>query len=347
MRRARAFATILGAIAALSRPTALLAAPDAPVVRGEAPIHEVILSDGTRRYSVPIKIGASTVDTGLDTGSVGLRVLERGLASGDAQVSGGFDSYAYASGARLNGVSGEANIVLGGLSARARIQIVKRVDCAPDIPHCPASLVSAAQYGIQGDGLPGEGFVAIMGVNMGHDPVPNPLIALGVKRWIVELPRPGETTPGRLILNPTEAETAGFVPMPLMTDVLHDSVAGCLVNDASQAKACGPLMMDTGAPGIRVVNGGLGARPWPVGAAATLVFFDGARHAVAAEHLTIGLRAHASHLMFDEEPRRPDTAIFPGLSPYFAFSVLYDPGRGAIGLKPRTPPPGGPVGAVN
>jgi len=59
----------------------------------------------------------------------------------------------------------------------------------------PASLVSAAQYGIQGDGLPGEGFVAIMGVNMGHDPVPNPLIALGVKRWIVELPRPGETTP--------------------------------------------------------------------------------------------------------------------------------------------------------
>jgi hypothetical protein len=51
--------------------------------------------------------------------------------------------------------------------------------------------------------------------------------------------------------------------------------------------------------------------------------------------------------MFDEEPRRPDTAIFPGLSPYFAFSVLYDPGRGAIGLKPRTPPPGGPVGAVN
>jgi len=118
--------------------------------------------------------------------------------------------------------------------------------------------------------------------------------------------------------------------MPLMTDVLHDSVAGCLGQRREPGQ--GLWTFDDGYRSAGNPGGQwrAGRRPWPVGAAATLVFFDGARHAVAAEHLTIGLRAHASHLMFDEEPRRPDTAIFPGLSPYFAFSVLYDPGRGAI-----------------
>jgi hypothetical protein len=36
------------------------------------------------------------------------------------------------------------------------------------------------------------------------------------------------------------------------------------------------------------------------------------------------------------------TVIFAGLTPYFAFSVIYDPDQDSLGLKPREPPSGTP-----
>ena len=65
------------------------------------------------------------------------------------------------------------------------------------------------------DGLPDEGFKAILGTDMAPEKVANPLTAMGVRRWIVELPRPGERGPGRLILNPTREETEGYVMLPM------------------------------------------------------------------------------------------------------------------------------------
>jgi len=75
---------------------------------------------------------------------------------------------------------------------------------------------------------------------------------------------------------------------------------------------------------------------------AFLAFYDAAGHVRTAEQLTIGQRAHASHLRFSQEARRRGTSIFAGLSPYFAYSVLYDADRQSVGLKPRAPAPGGP-----
>ncbi len=325
--------------------------PAAPAPRSETPIREVLLSDGSRRYTVAITVGSAKIEAGLDTGSVGLRVLQRALAAGDVSSTSQGDHYAYGSGTRLEGVVGDASLTLGGLSGPAQLQVVKAVGCVPRLPNCPASRVSASEYGIQGYGLPGEGFGAILGVNMGKAEVANPLIALGARRWIVELPRPGENTPGRLIINPTDAETAGFVLSPLappeQNGGLHDAVPGCLINDDTKAKACGRLIMDTGAPGISVVNGDLGSTPWAGGTRATLAMVDNTGRPLAAERLTIGRRADASHLMFKSEPNRPRSVILAGLSPYFAYQVLYDPARGVIGLKPRPPRVGGPQAVTN
>jgi hypothetical protein len=341
----------LAVVAASSAAFGTRAAPDAGPVRAELPIREVVLSDGMRRYTVPIKVGATAIETGLDTGSVGLRILQRGLADGDVRATGQYNTYAYGSGATLNGVVGDANLTLDALSGPVRLQIVRTLSCTPDLPHCPVSRVSAAQYGIEGDGLPGEGFIAIMGVNMDREEIANPLEALGAKRWIVELPRPGETAPGRLVLNPTDAETAGFVMISIADRSnrggLHDSLDGCLVNDATKAKACGLASMDSGGPGIRVANGGLGHTPWAQGSAATLVFYDKAGHPQAAENLVIGLRSHASNLSFIDAPGLGGAIVFAGISPYFAFDVLYDPVHGLIGLKARPPTPDGPQGLVN
>lgn len=328
------------------------AAAEAPPPRSEVPIREVVLTDGARRYAVPVKVGAATIDAGLDTGSSGLRVLPGVLGPADAKAGFIPDSYAYGSGAELRGSIGEATVAVGDLSARTTLQLVKTVGCTRDLPHCPPSRIPQAQYGVQGDGLAGEGFKAILGVNMAEAEVATPLRAIGAKRWIVELPRPGEGAPGRLILNPTDAETQGFVMLPVNRRYdaehggLHDSIVGCLVNDTTQEKACGALLLDCGAPGIVVRNSNLRGAPWPNGTPATLVFYGADGKARAAERLTIGLRAHASHLAYRRADGDPGVSIVSGLTAYFAFSVLYDPARGEVGLKPRPVAPGGPGGEL-
>jgi hypothetical protein len=312
----------------------------------------LILSDGAPRYTVPVQVGATTIEAGLDTGSTGLRILPNVLAPGDARETSESDTYAYGSGARFEGVIGRATVSFGGLSGTSTAQLIRKVGCVEQKPNCPANRVPLAQYGIQGDGLAGEGFKAILGVNMAHAPAENPLSAAGAARWIVDLPRPGEGTPGRLILNPTDEEVASFVRLKTLPNFreqrggMHDSVAGCLVNDQTQARACGALLMDTGAPGLEVVNGRLTGGPWAPQTPAMLVLAQPDGQARAAERLVIGQRSHASRLTYSEEPRFTGTILRAGLSPYFAFSVLYDPAAGEIGVKPRAPTPDGPRGQL-
>jgi hypothetical protein len=319
-----------------------------PAPRGEVAIREVVLSDGTRRYAVPLKVGTVAIEAGLDTGSTGLRILPGVLGEADAKDTGHGETYAYGSGAELDGVSGEGAVAIGGLSGRSSVQLVRRVGCTTAQPRCPVSRIPAEQYGIQGDGLPNQGFKAILGINLSSTRIANPFTAIGVHRWIVELPRPGEQKPGRIILNPTDEEVAGYAFFPFNRELAglgggrHDGVPGCLINTASQAKACGVVTLDSGAPGIRVQNSDLGSRPWSDGAGAVLAFYDAAGHAQAIESLVIGERAHASHLQFVEEPRIRGVTIFSGLTPYFAYSVLYDADKQGLGLKPRPPAAGGP-----
>lgn len=322
-----------------------------PLPRAEIPIREVIQSNG-RRYTVPIKVGDTTIEAGLDTGSTGLRILPKTLGAADAAASKRGDHYGYGSGADLRGVIGHGVLRMGEVAGDTTFQLVATVGCRAEKPNCPAIRVPLEQFGIQGDGHAGEGFRAIMGVNMAEADVASPLRAIGAKRWIVELPRPGETAPGRLILNPTDAEAAGYAMIPVLRTFadrgggLHDAVSACLVNGQNKAKTCGALLMDTGARGLRVVNGDVSGPPWPDGSAATLAFYDGSGRPKAVEQITIGLARQASHLDFEKDPRRPASFIYAGLTPYFAFSVLYDPAKGEVGLKVRPPAPGGPLGLL-
>jgi len=349
MRSNSVIAAFAASIPLLCAEPAVTQAQAEPSSRGEVAIREVILSDGSRRYAVPVKVGAAVIDAGLDTGSTGLRILPGVLAEADAKILGGGEDYSYGSGAELRGEKGEGVIAVGGVSGISSVQLVRSVGCVSAKPRCPASRVALAQYGIQGDGLPGEGFKAILGANMSHTRIDNPFMALGIRRWIVELPRPGENAPGRIILNPKEAELEGFALFPLNPSLSglgggrHDAIPGCLINDVSKAKVCGAVTLDTGAPGIDVHNGGLGSTPWPNGTKATLGFYDASGHLKAAEALVVGQRAQASHLAFSEEPRVSGATIFSGLAVYLAFDVLYDAEHQLIGLKARAPAPGGPM----
>ena len=101
---------------------------------------------------------------------------------------------------------------------------------------------------------------------MGRTTIDHPLIAVGARRWIIELPRPGDGAPGRLILNPSDQEVSGFTMLRLVGGFreqdgggLYDSVYGCLRNEATRGQVCGPVALDTGAFSVRVLNASLPA----------------------------------------------------------------------------------------
>ncbi|HEX4709610.1 hypothetical protein [Phenylobacterium sp.] len=330
--------------------SAAAAAHAAPAPRTEVAIREVRLSNGALRYAVPISIGRTAMLVSLDTGSTGLRILPGALGPADATASAEPESYGYASGSRYEGVVGEATLTMGEAKGTAPVHLIKSIGCYAYLPHCPASRTTLAQYGIASDGLPGEGFKAILGIDMAPGRVGNPLLSLGVRRWIVELPRPGEGD-GRLILNPSEAETEGYAMVPLAAPYahergggLHDAAPGCLSNPAIGGRACGVVLLDTGAPGLSVANGRLDGPPWPDGSQAVLELFDTTGGLAARAAMTVGLRDQGTRLTYRQEARVFGVVIYAGVAPYYAYSVLYDPRRQMIGLRPRPPGPaaGGP-----
>ncbi len=341
MKRTRP-AAALAILLALAVP----AAADDAAPRSELPIKAVTLSNGAVRFGVPIRIGAKALDAALDTGSTGLRVLPGVLAITDAKASEEAEIYGYASGSRYEGVTGEATLTLGAVSGRAPLHLIRSIGCFAQTPRCPAARTTLPHYGIASDGLPDEGFKAILGTDMDRTRVGNPLPAVGVRRWIVELPRPGHPDEGRLILNPTPQETKDYVMLPIVGPYaqirgggLHDALPGCLVFAPTKARICGPVLMDTGSSFLSVVNARPPA-PWPDGEAVSLELY-GANGVVAAQTgFVLGSRTAATQLAWRTVAVAPRGAIFAGVAPYFAWSVLYDARRQAIGLKPRAPPAG-------
>jgi len=302
--------------------------------RSEIPIKETVLSNNLRLYSIPITIGGTTIEAGLDTGSAGIRVLPDTLAAGDVKILERAADANFSSGVRYQGDVVSGRITLGELSVPMKLEAVRTVSCAPGHPNCPATRIPPSDYGVRGDSLTGGRFRAIFGIRDMDEALDNPLTALGVKRWIVELPRSGET--GRLILNPTDAELADYVRLPRLSNPpigMHDALNGCIAN--TKVKICGALLMDSGAPNIRVTGKLRGQRDdgdaWKSGAAAALIFSDnnGPR---ALENVVIDQPEQGSNIRFEDDR---SLVIFAGTAPYLAFDVLYEPSKNQIGLKPR------------
>ncbi|WP_010183784.1 hypothetical protein [Sphingomonas sp. PAMC 26605] len=296
--------------------------------RAELPIREVDLSDGTRRYTVTLVIDGQPVQAGLDTGSTGLRVLPRALNDAARRDSGPAARYSYDSGTQFRGQAIRRTLAIGAISGNVQLQRIDRVECVPDQPTCPASRVDAAHFGIQGNGHPSEGFDAIFGIRTKPDLVANPLVQLGARRWIVELPRPGEAA-GRIILNPTPAELNGFTLIALDKD---DTSNGCLLAEHPERVLCARALFDTGAPGLRII-GGPSVTPWPDGTRAQVTI--GVGGATASMPVVIGRREQASGMFYVPLARRAVGRLSLGLAPYFHWAVLYDADRAAIGVRPR------------
>jgi hypothetical protein len=331
----------------------LLLAPLAAFAQNRVvvPVAQTILPDGDIRYSVPIRIGNSdVVQALLDTGSTGLRLLPDTVPA-DTYTSTGFASlYAYGSGDMLAGVIATAPVTIGAATTGSPvpIEIVNAIGCETGVPDCGAAKVSLADYGIGGDGIAGQGFKAILGISLqpatGEGYTDNPLLHIGAKRWILNLPEPGDGDNGSLVLNPGDSELQGYQLFHLTAVAgagqgqdagWQDALPACLNDTSTDQSICGPAILDTGTPGIIAYNGASHAPLWSPGDNTALNFSasgsGGPNVSFAAD------RFPGSGLL--QEPASGASALVAGMLPFFAYSVFYDAGNGIIGLKPRPDAP--------
>jgi hypothetical protein len=334
MRGALGLAAAVAVVCAATHPSGARAQNAS---RAEIPIRDVVQTNGQHRYTVPITVGGVQIEAPLDSGSTGMRILPGVVPAQAEQSSGRRTSYSYDNGVEFDGVVVEADMTLGA-SGRVKFQQIEKVGCKPGLAACQATRVRPEEFGIESGGLPNEGFKAILGINMASDAAPNPLMALGVKRWIIELPRPGEDKPGRLVLNPGDAEVADYKLFRIDGQFanrrggLHDAIQGCLVNQATKKSFCGPTDLDTGFPGMEVVISDA-PEAWRPQTQATMAFFDKNKPVIGADFV-VG-DGPGSRLTFRPEPRAMVAHLLLGTLPYYAFSVLYDPAAQTVGLKAR------------
>lgn len=322
---------------------ALILAAASPALAGpraELPIKQTLLPNGTTQYSVPMTIGGVALDVMLDTGSTGLRVLPDTVPAQGLRLSSRKSTYSYTSGTQFDGVVAEADVALGEVAGKVNLAAINKVSCAARLPTCPASRVTQAQYVIGGGGVARLGYRAILGINMSPADVDNPLKALGVDHWIILLPAAGDTAPGKLILNPTDEERAGFTMFPLdritsgQRGLFHDAINGCLAPATGSGALCGPMAFDTGAPAVVITLGpGVTAAPVSPGEQAVLVF-DNGRGGRLGLRFTVA-QSPGSRIRLEPNNGNPRTRMSVGTLPYSAYQVLYDSNAVALGLKAR------------
>jgi len=305
--------------------------------RAEVPIRQVQLSNGTTRYAIPISVGGQPVLVGLDTGSAGLRLLPDAQAG--LQSIGKANHEPFGSGVVLDGPIARGQIAISDRYGVIGVQQVLGVHCAKGGNACAARL-GIARYQVMGDGLPGEGFLGIIGIKPNLDALPrNPLIQLGIHRWIVSLPQPGSERPGTLVLNPDGRDEAGFRPVPSGQN--PGQVMGCLNRPTPRpARACGNTILDTGAPGVGVFNGGMVPQAMS-GAPARFVFGTPAARSPGIT-LRLNERQQMTRYSASDKPGIEGTQLRMGVSPYLAYDILYDADRGTIAVRARPSFPGGP-----
>jgi hypothetical protein len=321
-------------------------------MRSVVPISQSLLPNGDIRYSVPVRVGNSvSLQALLDTGSTGLRVMRNALFNTSYTDTGFASFYEFGGGDKLTGTIGTAVVTVGGVATDDAVpfEVVSQAGCAEFRPACSASMVAAQDYGIGGDGISGQGFQAILGVSLvtegGASYTANPLTHIGARKWIIELPEPGQSADGSLILNPGAADLQGFqmfslTPAPSVGVGLDagwvDSLAGCLNDGTNGQNICGPAILDTGSPGVIAdIAGGTTAPLWGQNDKVTMSFSSGNQSLslpfVADRNPGTGLL---------QEPAQGNaTRLLDGFLPFFYFDVLYDAADGAIGMRARQDAP--------
>ena len=331
----------LGLIATCLAPWGIARADFATPPYLDLPIHQTVNRSGALRYAVWVTIGERRIEALLDTGSTGLRVLAPVMPNPPASST--WTDQGFGGTLRMKGRVVPAPIEIGSMTGKALVQVVDEVACANGRRDCGIFPVDADSFRIGGDAFPHQGYSAILGIGLPftRTDLANPLESVGVKRWIIDLPRPNDLAPGHLILDPGTTESEGFSILPRSGNADAD---GCLEGSFLTEKKCGTVLFDTGAPAISLTYDGLkaplafkhreeGTLTLSLGneKAVRLAFQAGESGGLCELTLTPPLSSNHS-----------DPFIVAGVSPFFTFDMLYDAAAHTVALRQRSPmrPPG-------
>ena len=301
--------------------------------RSVVPIREVVIHPiDTPRYVVTVTINGMPFEVGLDTGSVGLRLLPKAVERAGVIPGSQPARYSYGSGVQLDGQVATADIQIGSAKGKVTLQAVERVSCVAQKKNCPATYVSPAEYGLMGSGQPGQGFQAIMGTRLNNGDIPNPLTALGIRSWIVHLPQRGGSG-GELILNPDKSDLAGFVPLRNDTGI-PGTVVGCAMIDRADAlQLCGSMLLDTGAPGV-AIHGAERPLGWQPSVPARLVLAGATGIKARSVVFRTGDKLNGGNTDF-EPGRGNGISMNAGTLPFYAYDVLFNQEHNEISVRPN------------
>ncbi|WP_158809768.1 hypothetical protein [Beijerinckia sp. L45] len=308
-----------------------VAADPAKSEAAEIPIYQTVMRSGALRYSVWVKVGDRSIEALLDTGSTGLRVLPA-VVPGD--LMGMPLEATFAMGNTMRGLAIAKQVEIGSLSGTTPIEVIDGMGCRPDHPACSAAQQNTDSL-IGGDGATAHGFSAILGIGFTAPDrdLPNPLELFGAKQWIVDLPRPDEAKPGRIILNPDATTQAQF---KLHNKFESGDVFGCLRAKDLEKEICGTVGFDSGGPTLlAVTEGDDPPAAWPPGTDASLK--------VQGEpplRFRVGEQGPATNVLvlpYTMRFKKETPYINAGVYPYFLYDVLYDAPAHKVGLKVREP----------
>lgn len=303
--------------------------------RIEIPITQVSGVNGRSYYYIPLTVGNSPpIKTLLDTGSTGLRLLPGVLGASDAVLTTRASNYGYGTGSQFTGVIARGVVTIGGVQTTepVAIMLINKVGCRENRPNCPAAGHTAQDFGFGEEGGMAEANRARIGIRLAPSDADNPLAKMGNGIWIVELPRPGDAMPGRLIVNPTDKEIADYTR--LRADSETGMLAGCVIGNTDNQKVCGQVLPDTGGNGMIVeARQRPSSFPWPNGTPTVLAVQDD-------RGKKFGMSFTVKHVPGDPENLHWEQANSPeprisGSYPFFGFSVLFDSIHHEIGFRPR------------
>ncbi|MFJ2745643.1 DUF3443 family protein [Streptomyces sp. NPDC087440] len=291
---------------------------------------EVATIGGVPRLVATVVIGGARLRVLVDTGSTGLRVVAGKIPRTAVTVLGDAAPYGYGSGTRLHGKRATADVMLGGFTARkAPVHLVTSTTCAARKPNCPAAGGrKPVMFGRALDGILGVSTADAVGLanplwylhNARHQPVG--------RQYAIHYDPEGQS---RLLLG---VPATGYRTVALPDKGDADDPSGppswdsrqmhaCFASpDLTGGKVCGPTLLDTGTPGLRILDPGSTAGPVPDDVDIDL----SVPTAGWKRTLTTGDDTHAR-----VHGTQPSLA---GLIAYVGTNVRYDLTSGTIGFAP-------------
>jgi hypothetical protein len=335
---------VLAGLAALLLVSEAMAVPREiiPIKQYQIPANRII------HYSVDVTLNGAPLEVMLDSGSTGLRVLPGAVPATAFRRMPQDSTYSYLIGVELRGAFAKTKFGIGSQTTAEDIYVhdVEKIGCTANRPECPASKVSIDKFRLGGRGIPDQGYMAIMGVGLRPAGVINPLTEIGDGAWIIDLPKPGASTPGALTLNPTAEDRAGYTMFQMKRETAGtpigqargwtDRLPACLVAAESKRMLCNPQsVFDTGAPGILARTKKPADRQgWTPGLAA-LISIPTRGEPLLSDGFVLGRQPGAGFTPVEPERGEADELLL-GTIPFYSFSVLFDSRSGQIGLKKRT-----------